>query len=100
MSPYRAHSLLSPQFDPIEDSVDAEMSTNTLIKQRVVDERQNMRLLGIARGTWLMCGRRYASLLEVQALLFAFSSDKHKPDSSDEVEIVIDSLWHVPKVKH
>lgn len=47
-----------------------------------------------------MCGRRYTSLLEVRALLFAFSSDKHKPDSSDEVGIVIDSLWHVLKVKH
>ena len=47
-----------------------------------------------------MCGRRYTSLLEVRALLFAFSSDKHKLDSSDEVRIVIDSLWHVLKVRH
>ena len=28
-------------------------------------------------------------------------SDKHKPDSSDdEVEIVMDSTWRIPMVKH
>lgn len=50
LSPYRAHSLLSPQFDPIEDSVDAETSTNTLIKQQVIDEKAKHEAAGDCTG--------------------------------------------------
>ena len=95
-----AHSLPSPQFDSIEKSVDAEMSANmALIKQMIIAARRrkgrNGRLVGMVRGTWLVCARRCGLLLEVREQLrsranqFRMADKKKSKERENDRECLI-----------